>query len=234
MIRKFPNLLSICTQAPALVLCGTILAGCNAQDLALDDRYSPGYDERYAIKVEKRPVNMGVVPHEGVLSAEQINAMAGFAGEAKTNAQSVVTIKYPSGNPGSREAAQGIAEMLLQRGVPSSKIRAASYPGGAGAPVEVSFLRKVAVTKACGDWSSNLGTEWGNDGYENFGCSVRHNMAAMVSNPEDFEGPRAVEPTFADNRMAALKIYIKNPRAGAISATELSTGSSGDGKAGGS
>lgn len=233
MIRDFLKFRTACAQGALLVVCGTILSGCNAEDLALDDRYSPSYNERYAIAVEKRPVNMGVVAHGGALSAEQINAVSGFATEAKTNAQSVVTIKYPSGNPGSREAAQGIAELMVQRGIPPSKIRASSYAGGRGAPVEVTFLRKVAVTKACGDWSSNLGFETGNDGYENFGCSIRHNMAAMVTNPEDFEGPRAMEPTLAGNRMAALKIYIKNPRAGAVSATEITADSSGDSGGGG-
>jgi pilus assembly protein CpaD len=233
MIRNFLKLHSACTHGAAILLCGTVLAGCNAEELALDDRYSPSYDERYAIAVEKRPVRMGVVQHDGTLSAEQINAVSGFAGEAKTNAQSVVTIKYPSGSPGAREAAQDIAELMVQRGVPPSKIRAASYSGGRGAPVEVAFLRKVAVTKACGDWSSNLGVEKGNNGYENFGCSIRHNMAAMVANPEDFEVPRAMEPTLAGNRMAALKIYIKNPWAGSRSATTISAESSGDSSAGG-
>jgi pilus assembly protein CpaD len=232
MNGKFSKLLSVCTRGPVLLLCGTILAGCNAEDLALDDRYSPSYDERYAIKVEKRPVKMGVVSHDGALSAEQINAVSGFASEARTNAQSVVTVKYPTGNPGAREAAQDVAELLLQRGIPAGKIRAASYSGGHGAPIEVTFQRKVAVTKACGDWSSNLGMEIGNNGYENFGCSIRHNMAAMVTNPEDFEGPRAMEPAFAANRMAALVIYIKNPRAGAVSSTTLSAGSTGDSSAG--
>lgn len=233
MISNFHKLRSACTHGAAALLCATVLAGCNAEELALDDRYAPSYEERYAIKVEKKPVSMGVVPHDGMLSGEQINAISGFATEAKTNAQSVVTVRYPSGNPGSREAAQGIAELLVARGVPPSKIRAASYSGGRGAPVEVTFLRKVAVTQACGDWSSNLGVEHGNNGYENFGCSIRHNMAAMVTNPEDFEGPRAMEPALAANRMAALKIYIRNPWAGSRSATTLSAGSSGDSSTGG-
>jgi pilus assembly protein CpaD len=233
MISNFRKLRSACTHGAAILLCGTILAACKAEDLALDDRYSPSYDERYAIKVEKRPVNMGVVAHDGMLSGEQINAVSGFAAEAKTNAQSVVTIKYPSGNPGSREAAQDIAELMVQRGISPSKIRAASYAGGRGAPVEVTFLRKVAVTKACGDWGSNLGIERGNNGYENFGCATRHNMAAMVTNPEDFEGPRVMEPTLAANRMAALKIYVTNPWAGSRSATTISAESSGDSSSGG-
>jgi pilus assembly protein CpaD len=233
MISDFQKLRSACTRGAAALLCATVLAGCNAEELALDDRYSPNYEERYAIKVEKRPVNMGVVAYDGTLSGEQINAVSGFAAEAKTNAQSVVTVRYPSGNPGSREAAQDIAELLVARGVPPSKIRAASYSGGRGSPVEVTFLRKVAVTKACGDWSSNLAVERGNDGYENFGCSIRHNMAAMVTNPEDFEGPRAMDPVMAANRMAALKIYIKNPWAGSRSATTISAESSGDSSAGG-
>jgi len=233
MISDFLKLRSACAHGAMLIVCATVLSGCNAEDLALDDRYSPSYDERYAIAVEKRPVNMGVVAHDDGLSAEQINAVSGFATEAKTNAQSVVTIKYPSGNPGSREAARGIAELMVQRGIPPSKIRAASYSGGRGAPIEVTFLRKVAVTKACGDWSSNLGVEDGNDGYENFGCSIRHNMAAMVTNPEDFEGPRTMDPVLASNRLAALRIYVESPWAGSRSATKISADSSGDSGGGG-
>lgn len=234
MISDFFKLRSACAHGAILIACATALAGCNAEDLALDDsRYSPSYNERYAIAVEKRPVNMGVVAHDDGLSAEQINAVSGFATEARTNAQSVVTIKYPSGSPGSREAARGIAELMVQRGIPPSKIRAASYAGGRGAPIEVTFLRKVAVTKACGDWSSNLGVEDGNDGYENLGCSIRNNMAAMVTNPEDFEGPRTMTPTLASNRMAALRIYVANPYAGDRSWTEIRAESSDDSGGGG-
>jgi pilus assembly protein CpaD len=233
MIGKLSKTIAVSAKSAALLVSASVLAACNMQDVILDDKYSPSYDDRYAIRVEKAPATLGVVSHEGTLSAEQINAVSGFATAAKSNAQSAVTIKYPSGSPGAREAARDIAELMVQRGVSPSNIRAASYAGGRGAPVEVTYLRKVAVTKACGDWSTNLAVEKGNDGYENFGCSTRHNMAAMVTNPEDFEGPRPLDPTLAANRMAALKIYMDNPRAGNVSSTTLSAGSTDDSSSGG-
>ena len=89
-----------------------------------------------------------------------------------------------------------------------------SYPGGSQEPIKLSFERKVAVTKECGDWSDNLASTYSNQPYRNFGCANQQNIAAMVANPEDFEQPRAMSPVLAGNRMQVMKIFVENGTAG--------------------
>ena len=202
--------------APALVLLSSVLlTACQSNDPAdFADPQSTAFYDRYPIKVKQVPVKMGVAAHGGTLQPEQINAVANFASDARENASSKIMIRWPSGSTKSHQAASDIAQLLVEEGVSQAMIVAASYPGGASAPVQLSFERKVAVTRECGNWSENLATTYDNQPYPNFGCAEQQNVAAMVANPEDFEHPRASSPVLASNRTAAMTIYIKNGTAG--------------------
>ena len=194
---------------------GFLLAGCQLDDAVLDDNYKPAtYSERYPIKVEKVPVKMGVAAPGGSLKPDQVNGVIAFANAANTTSLSAVHVKYPSGSSKSRAAAEEIVAILSDQGIPDGMIRATSYPGGASQPIQLSYLRKVAVTKECGDWSRNLGSDWSNRMPPNFGCSYQHNIAAMVANPEDFERPRSMSPVLADNRSEVMRVYLDNSTAG--------------------
>src|SRR5262249_315657 len=108
------------------------------------------------------------------------------------------------------------------QGVPRSMISLASYSGGASAPVQMSFQRKVAVTRECGDWSENLAMTYYNTLYPNNGCAMQNNIAALVANPADLQPPRAEGPSSAIARTAALQIYYTSPTA-ISSATDSKT-----------
>jgi len=199
----------------ALVLCaGVLLSGCQ-YDPVFEDNYKPiSTAERYPIRVEKAQVKTGLRAPSGVLSAEQKHAVMNFASDARRHPASRVTVKYPSGSRASREAAQAIGQILIDQGIPENMIAIGSYPGNSRQPIELKFERKVAVTKECGDWSDNLASTYSNRPYANFGCSVQHNIAAMVANPEDFEQPRPTAPVLAANRTEAMKIFVENGTAG--------------------
>ena len=195
-----------------LFLTASALAGCQLDDAASDDYYVPqAHYERYPIKVAKAPVSVGLATRSGKLSPAQINAIASFARQARANSASRIKVTYPSSSPAGRGIAHDIARLMASHGIPSSKVAVASYRGGRGDPVHLSYLRKVAVTRECGDWSENLASTARNETYPNFGCATQHNIAAMVSNPEDFETPRAMTQAWgpaAANRTAALTIYM--------------------------
>ncbi len=206
-----------------LLLTAVALSGCSQGEIALEDDYVPtAHYERYPITVRKAPVKMGIAARAGGLTREQINAAANFAADARQNAETKISIKWPSGGARGRRIAQDIAGVFVNQGVPRAMIRVASYPGGASAPVQISYLRKVAVTAECGDWSDNLADVPNNTPYVNYGCATQHNIAAMVANPEDFERPRAMSPVTAANRTAAMTIYYQ----GAEAAGSSSFGSS--------
>lgn len=220
------------TGRSALLAVGSslLLTACTTYNDVVMDSYEPtSVTERYPIRVEKAPVKMGVVSASGGLKPDQVNAVIGFANEAKTAGMSGITVRYPSGSAKGRAAAQEVAKVIAAQGVPSSMIHLSSHRGGATAPVEISFMRKVAVTKECGDWSRNIANNWSNEPYPNFGCSMQHNVAAMVANPEDFENPRGMSPVLAANRLEVMKVYYANETAGDYYALDgLASNAAGD------
>ena len=203
-------------RASLLTVCaGFLLAGCQIDDAVLDDNYKPAtHSERYPIRVEKVPVKMGIAAPTGTLKADQVNGVIMFANDAKTAGLSHINVKWPSGSARSRAAAEEMITILIDQGIPEDMIKVGSYPGSASQPIQMSFLRKVAVTEECGDWSTNLAHNPSNRDAPNFGCSMQHNIAAMVANPEDFERPRSMQPVMAQNRTAVMKVYLDNATAG--------------------
>jgi pilus assembly protein CpaD len=176
-------------------------------DAILDDKYSAGTpEERYPIRVAEAPVKMNVSARSGTLAADQLNSVIGFAQDARSNASSRIAVRWSSGSANSRSVAQQAIAVLIDQGVPESMISTGSY-GGSGAVVTMSFMRKVAVTKECGDWSDNLTGDQYNKSYRNHGCATQQNIAAMVANPEDFETPRPMSPAPAGSRMPGIKKY---------------------------
>jgi pilus assembly protein CpaD len=203
---------------------GVLLTGCSNAALVDDYPTNDAYYERYPITVEKAPVKLGVSTHAHGLRPEQINAVAAFARDAHQNAHSRIYVRYPSGSKNGRAVASSVGQLLVQQGVSPGMITASSYKGGAGAPVEISYTRYVAVTKECGDWSSSMAVTFDNLSYPNFGCSQQNNLAAMVANPEDFEHPRAMPPVRASARKVALDLYFNG---GGDSGSSSSTSGSG-------
>ena len=81
------------------------------------------------------------------------------------------------------------------------------WHGDASAVVTLTFAKKTAVTPECGDWSENLVGNRYNTEYPNFGCAQQNNIAAMVSNPDDFQRPRTMPPASSASQQAAVDKY---------------------------
>jgi pilus assembly protein CpaD len=198
---------------PVLMLGSAGLLTACSDTLDGDSYPSTAYYENYPIDVRQAPVKMGVASRTGSLKPDQVNAVVNFARDANQNAESKISVRYPSGSVQGRHAAGEIAALMANQGVPRSMISVASYSGGASAPVQMSFQRKVAVTRECGDWSENLAFSYYNTLYPNNGCAMQNNIAALVANPEDLEHPRAEGPSVATARTAALQVYFTSPTA---------------------
>ena len=184
-----------------------LLAGCSQEYGTFDDQYvATSIEERYPINVVDAPVKINVSAKAGSLQPEQLNSVINFAQDARGNATSIVSVTYASGSRSSRNVAEQTVGVLVEQGVPRSMIRTSSYKGSA-ASVTLSFHRKVAVTKECGDWSENLKGNQYNEPYPNQGCALQNNMAAMVATPEDFETPRGMSPAQGAARSGVIKKY---------------------------
>jgi pilus assembly protein CpaD len=186
----------------------SVLTGCSQEELALDDHYVPStHYERYPIKVAKAPIKMEISSKFGSLQPSQINAISEFARSARSASASRIMVRRPSGGGASSQVAHQVAQLLATSGIPASQISYGTYPGSAKGPVQISYVRAVAVTKECGDWSSDV-TNLPNDQLvSNLGCAIQNNYAAMVDNPEDFVVPRATTPSAAGARTQAVRLY---------------------------
>lgn len=220
--------------AGLLLLTGLTLAACSPEGAIVDDVYVPtSVDERYPIKVGEAPVKMNLNARGGALSAENINGLIGFARDARNNARSRISLRYASGSAQARNVAQQAVSVLVDQGIARGSISVASY-SGSSAMVTLSFMRRVAITAECGDWSENLAGNQYNEPPPNFGCALQQNTAAMVADPEDFESPTPMSPVIGATRSDAIRKYAggglvasTGPKATADQAVEAST-TSGD------
>jgi pilus assembly protein CpaD len=185
----------------------TPLAGCSQDFASVDDVYVPRTsEERFPIQVVDMPVKMSISANSGKLPPGDVNRLSGFANAALEDRTTPVSVTYPSGSTRAREASQQAVRVLVNQGVPRSIIHTSSYNGKSDV-VSLSFTRRIAATKACGDWSRNLAENVKNDPYPNYGCTLQNNFAAMVANPEDFERPRTMGPSNASGRMPGMDKY---------------------------
>lgn len=192
----------------ALMTGVALLAGCSAGSLEMDDTYTGStYAERYPIKVAKAPMKLEVATSRHGLQATQINAIVSFSRSAQMASATRISLRRPSGGGASASVARQVYNLMIQNGIEPSNISQGTYRASGNSPVLVAYTRVVAVTKECGDWSTDLANTPDNQPYDNFGCSVQQNTAAMVQNPTDFEVPRPVDPAYA--KVDLKKLFVK-------------------------
>jgi pilus assembly protein CpaD len=195
----------------ALLTGAALLAGCGSGSLEMDDTYTGStYTERYPIRVAKAPMKLEVASSRGGLRATQVNAVVGFARSAEMASASQISLRRPSGGGASASTARQVYNLLIANGVSPRNIHQGTYRASGNAPVLISFTRMVAVTKECGDWSSDLANTPDNQPYSNFGCAVQQNTAAMVQNPADFEVATPSDPVNAPYRIDLKKLFPDN------------------------
>lgn len=190
-----------------LLLPALLVAGCSQDFASVDDVYVPALPEqRFPIEVVDRPVKITVPAEPGRLPSSEVNRIANFAKAARGNATSPISVTYPSGSATARGVSQQAVKVLMSQGVPRSRIQTASYSGKSDV-VSLVFTRRIAATKPCGNWPENIAENSKNEPYPDYACATQNNLAAMVKNPDDFERPRAMGPTYADSRMQTVRDY---------------------------
>ena len=190
------------------VLAMTFLAGCS-QDF-YDSRtqgFIPEYPEQtYPIQVKTGRVNLRLPVVTGQLTGAEREAVQRLARQASSLTTPVYVIR-PAGSVKAEVLAAQATRVLLDYGV--SQRRIVHRANGAPGEVRISYQRKFAVTRECGDWSKPLNETGDNRTYRNFGCAQQFNIAAQVDNPQDFVRPRVMSLPDADARNRAIEKYRK-------------------------
>ena len=127
-----------------------------------------------------------------------------FLADYRAHGNGSLGISVPNGAP-SHTAITFFAERAAATGISRDKILVSTHDVANGDfRVDVSYISYTAHTDACGDWSQNLAFVEENQTAPNFGCSVQHNIAAMVADPRDLVSPRGFDT--ADGKRAATII----------------------------
>lgn len=167
------------------------------------------------------------------LSPEDSAHLSIFVDDYLARGDGQISISAPQG-PNSSAALAYLGDDLVHMGVPRSRILVGTHDSGNGETrVEIGYIAYGARTDACGNWSEDASDTAQNVPLPDFGCSVQHNVAAMVADPRDLVAPRGMGPSDATRRETVVGTYEKAQSTGAAKSSEQSANLSGVGGSGG-
>jgi len=150
-----------------------------------------------------------------------------FLADYRLHGSGSISINAPPGQA-ARSAIGWFAERVAASGVPRDRILVATRENPGDFKVELSYITYRAFTKPCGDWSENLASTAGNLTPRNFGCATQHNVAAMLADPRDLQGPRPQDGASAARRTTVVGNYEQ----GKITSAEKRKGDMGNEQSG--
>jgi len=132
-----------------------------------------------------------------------------FVADYRLHGNGSLAISVPSG-AGSRAAITFFGERAALSGISRNKILVTTREAGNSDPrVDISYISYTAHAQACGDWSEDEAFTMENHTSPNFGCSVQHNIAAMVADPRDLLAPGRMGPVDTTRRTIVMDHYQK-------------------------
>ena len=137
-----------------------------------------------------------------------------FVTDYRMHGNGKISIAVPGG-AGMQQAVTALADRINELGVSRDRILVAAT---GGAQIEINYISYQARTVACGDWSEDLFETAENRTAANLGCANQHNVAAMVADPRDLLGPRAMDGGDAVRRQTVIGNY----ETGKVSAADKS------------
>lgn len=156
------------------------------------------------------------------LAPQDENQLEAFANDYLSRGDGAISVSVPSGTDSS-EALTYFGERLAQMGVPRSRILVGTHDKGSTyGRVELGYMVYTASTAPCADWSENAADNASNLPRQDFGCSVQHNIAAMVADPRDLATPRGMGPSDATRRGTVIENYEKAQTTGTAKSTQQS------------
>ena len=144
------------------------------------------------------------------MTADDAVKFDAFLADYRTHGNGSLGISVPAGPP-ANAAITYFAERAAATGISRDKILVSTHDVANGDfRVDVSYIAYTAHADNCGsDWSENLAYTADNQTPRNFGCSVQHNIAAMVADPRDLLGPGGMGPVDTARRAAVMDHYEK-------------------------
>jgi pilus assembly protein CpaD len=201
---KGTNFLRACALGCVLIA-GSCSTGPNGVDSLAEDG---AVNHPIAVEPTFRELKVQFAGAEG-MRADDAAKFDAFLTEYRTRGNGSLGISVPGG-ASSRAAITYFAERAASTGISRDKILVSTRDVVSGdSRVDISYIGYTAHADSCGDWSENLAYSLDNQTPKSFGCSVQHNIAAMVADPRDLIGPGAMGPVDTARRAAVMDHYQK-------------------------
>ena len=168
-------------------------------------------DRNHPITVEPsyREMKLQFAGGDTGVSADDAIKFDAFLADYRSHGSGSLGISVPNGAP-AHAAITFFAERAAATGISRDKILVSTHDVANGDfRVDVSYIAYKASTDSCSDWSEDLSFTAENQTAKNFGCSVQHNIAAMVADPRDLLGPREAGPADTARRQTNIDLYEK-------------------------
>jgi pilus assembly protein CpaD len=151
------------------------------------------------------------------LSPGQHSDVYRFLRRYKREARGRLVIAVPA-SPRDRasmaQSLEGIQRHVAEAGIDYRLVRGKAQPPAEIPLIRIAYRRPVAVPPVCDKWDENVGRNEPRIPYPNFGCATQHNLALMVDNARDLQGPQDEDPRSGERRSVTWSSYIGQPQSG--------------------
>lgn len=209
-----------------------VLAACQTGPQMLPAAPLSADEHRIRVEETAEQFEFAPPPHAVGLQPAERAALARMMDAYAREGRGPLVVSYPRGSENEDAAVTALDElrgMAHDYGLPAHLVQGAPYDaaGRGRAPVNVSYMRLVAIGPQCGQVWPDISRSYGNGPTPNFGCATKANLAAMIADPADLLGPRAMTPPDTRRRTTVLEAY-RSGEATAAERTEQETGTVSD------
>ena len=198
-----------------LCLSAVLLAGsCTAQMHKDPDNFDDPI-ANHPIAVEPSYQSLKLSYSAAGLDAADREKFDSFVTDYRMHGNGKISIAVPGG-AGMQQAVTALAERINELGVSRDRILVATTQS---AQIEINYISYQARMGSC-DWSEDLFYTAENRTAANMGCANQRNLAAMVADPRDLLGPRAMEGGDATRRQTVFGNYEKGQASAATKSAD--------------
>ncbi len=175
---------------------------------------NPTVDHPIRVAKDKLAISVPVQRHEEKLTPAKLNEVRTFLHYYREGGVGDIKVTLPSHSRHQyavRKVLKDIQHQMefLSIGPEIVSVKRYSGRGDRHPVIHLSFKRYVAHGPECGQWNENFNESENNRNSPDWGCARQRNLAAMVANPRDLQGPRGWSPRDSRRRDTIWDKYVK-------------------------
>lgn len=198
-----------------LALAACLLVACQSVPLSSDPTPIDGTPldaHQIGVRAASEVIEIHLDPKYPTLKRADINSLERFIAAYRDRGHGPLRMVMPENDANPQLAVEAIKvarEMAWEKGVAWDAIAGSVYDaGGRNAPIVLTFDVFEAVAPECRSLATiDMGDVSSNNEMPNLGCSVRHNIAAMLADPGDLLARRELDPRDSRRVSVIMEAY---------------------------